>query len=77
MLNKENKQKLLKVSSEDFIFFMEKRGNNYDETLKKNLYCLENDHKTSEIKRNELYTKYNIPESIRELIDIFHILDKQ
>ena len=77
MLNKENKnQKLLKVSSEDFIFYMEKRGNNYDETLKKNLYCLENDHKNNGTKRNELYTKYNIPENIRELIDIFHILDK-
>jgi len=47
----------LKASSEDFIFYMEKRGNNYDETLKKNLYLLENDHKPNEIKRNELYTQ--------------------
>ena len=76
MLNKENKNKLLKISPEKFIFLLEKRGNSYDYELKKNIYDLENESKKSKIERNKLYKKYNIPDNISELINLFQILDE-
>ena len=76
MLNKEKNKKLLKISSEDFINNLEKRGNKYDELLKQKLYELENDHKENNVRREDLYNKYNIPENVSELIDFFQILDE-
>ena len=76
MLNKEKDKKLLKISSEDFINSLEKRGNSYDDILKKQLYELENEHKENNIKRENIYNKYNISPEIIELIDFFHILDE-
>ena len=74
MLNKE-KNKLLKISSEQFISNLEKRGNIYDQELKKNIYGMENESKKNNLERSSLYNEYNIPKDISKLIEIFQILD--
>lgn len=80
MLNKESKDKLIKITPEEFIIFMEKRGYSYDNEMKKKIYDLENKYKQIEKKeitqgRKALCKEYNIPENISELIDLFQILD--
>ena len=81
MLNKESKDKLIKITPEEFISFLEKRGYSYDYEMKKKIYDLENKYKQiikkKEIiqERKELCKEYNIPENISELIDLFQILD--
>ena len=81
MLNKESKDKLIKITPEEFISFLEKRGYSYDYEMKKKIYDLENKYKQiikkQEIiqERRELCKEYNIPENISELIDLFQILD--
>ena len=74
MLNKE-KSKLLKISSEQFISNLEKRGNIYSPELKKNIYGMENESKKNNLERSSLYNQYNIPKDISKLIEIFQILD--
>lgn len=75
MLNTENKSKLLKITSEKFIYYLEKRGNIYDQELKKNIYGMENESKKKKLERSSLYDEYNIPKDISKLIEIFKILD--
>ena len=75
MLNKEIKNKLLKISPENFIQYLEKRGNTYNEELKKKLYDIDNESKQSKIQINQLYEKYNITTNIADLIDLFKILN--
>ena len=75
MLNKESKNKLLKISSEQFIKNLEKRGNIYNQEIKKNMYTMENESKKNNLERSSLYDKYNIPKDISKLIEIFQILD--
>ena len=77
MITEENNNQLLKISSEKLIYNLEKRGNIYDETLKKNMYDLEKEYKNNidSINRSSLYEKYNIPTDIISVIDLLQLLD--
>lgn len=73
MLKKE--KKLIKITSEQFLHNLEKRGNVYSNEIKKNLYDMENESKQNNLLRSSLYEKYNISSDISNLIELFEILD--
>ena len=73
MLKKETK--LIKITSEQFLYNLEKRGNVYSNEIKKQLYDMENESKKNNLLRSSLYEKYNISSDISKLIEIFEILD--
>ena len=72
---KNNNTKLLKISSEEFINNLEKRGFIFDNEIKKKLYKLEKKHKKDKIPRKDLFSEFEINNEIINLINLFNILD--
>jgi len=71
---KENK--LLKISSEEFLNNLEKRGLDINKELKKKLYQLDKKSKNENIKKENLFEEFDIAEDLQIMFEVFSILDE-